>query len=106
MLKLLVMLVSFLLMGLVLFGLRQQRLEVHAQCAALYHEIDDRKDTLRNQREEISRVTNARALTMGLRNAGMETGDALQMRDDRTGRVRRARTVPTVETDLVEPLRR
>jgi len=104
--KLLVTLGFFLLVAMTLFGLRQQQMEIHAQCARLYRDIENRKDTLRNQQLEISRATSAKALTLGLKNAGIDTGDALQMRDGRTGKPRSpAKTMPAIETDLIAPLR-
>ena len=62
MFKLLVTLGTFLLVAMMLFALRQQRLEVHAQCAKLYQEIEGRREVLRGQRVEISRATSPKVL--------------------------------------------
>ena len=53
MFKLLVTLGTFLLVALAVFGQRQQQRDTTAQCISLYHEIDNRRDTLRSQRVEI-----------------------------------------------------
>jgi hypothetical protein len=104
--KLFVTLAAFLLVALALFGLRQQQREISAQCVKMYREIEDHKDTLRSQRVDISRATSPTALATGLKNAGMDPGDALVMRANRTVKKPPApRNASAVETDLIAPLR-
>ena len=94
--KLLAMLVTFLVVGLMLLGLRQRRLELTAECSGLYAHIRGQEETLLGQRVEIAKNTNPWALNASLTNAGVNTGGALKPRRATVGR-----TVPAVETDLV-----
>ena len=100
MLKLLVMLVTFLGVGLALLGLRQHRWELNSQSARIYGQIRERNETLLDQRVAIARVTNPWALVAALKDSGMNTGGALERRGTKVGK-----TPPAVETDLVAPLR-
>jgi hypothetical protein len=94
--KLLAMLVTMLVVGLMLLGLRQRRLELTAECSSLYGHIRSQEETLLGQQVEIAKVTNPWALNQALTGAGWDTGAALKARRATVGR-----TVPTVETDLV-----
>ena len=94
------MLVTILVVGLMLLGLRQRRLELTAECSNLYAHIRDQEETLRGQQVEIAKNTNPWTLNASLTNAGLNTGAALKSRRAAVGR-----TVPTVETDLVAPVR-
>ena len=106
MFKLLVTLVWFLLVGLSLFGLRHQRAELEKQHVDLRRVIERREYTLREHGVPISVVTSQKALVQGLKNAGIDVGDALQMREDRVGRSSAVRRPPAIETDLTAPVRR
>jgi hypothetical protein len=98
-LKLLVMLVSFLMVGRALLALRQHRLELTSQSAAIYQQIRERNESLLDQRVQIARETNPWALAAALKDAGVNTGAALQKRVTQVQTIR-----PQVETDLVAPL--
>ena len=84
MFKLLAMIVTFLAVGLTLLALRQHRLELTSQSAAIYDIIRDRNHTLLDQRVEIARKTNPWAIASALHDSGVNTGDALRIRDTRT----------------------
>ena len=101
MLKLLVMLIAFLGIGLALIGLRQRRWELTSQCAQIYTQIQERNETLLDQRVVIARKTNPWALATALKDSGVDTGSALQPRATSL----KAATLPAVETDLVDPVR-
>jgi hypothetical protein len=104
MFKLLALLVTFLLVALALLALRQHRLELTSQSAAIYDTIRDRHHTLLDQRVEIARRTNPWALAAALNQSGVNTGDALRVRDTTLGAPANSANVPAVETDLVAPL--
>jgi hypothetical protein len=93
--KLLAMLVTFLVVGLMLLGLRQRRLELTAECSRLYGHIGEQNKVLLGQRVEIARRTNPWALNASLKSAGVNTGAALAPRRATAGR-----TLPPGETDL------
>jgi hypothetical protein len=99
-LKLLVMLVTFLGIGLALLGLRQRRLELNSQSVQVYSQIRERNETLLDLDVVIARQTNPWALANNLKQAGVNTGGALEHRGTRIGR-----TPPAVESDLIAPLR-
>ncbi len=98
--KLLAMLVTFLAVALMLVGLRQRRLELTAESAAIYGQIRDRRETLLDLEVEIAQKTNPWALANALQQAGVNTGGAMQPRRASVGR-----SVPSVETDLTAPVR-
>ncbi len=100
MLKLLTMLVAFLLIALMLLGLRQRRMELTSETSALYGQVQDRRERLLNQQVEITGVTNPKTLNQSLANSGMDPGVALHPRNTNA-----RPNVPTVETDLIAPLR-
>ena len=102
--KLLVMLVTFLFVGLALLALRQHRLELTSQSAAIYDTIRDRNHTLLDQRVEIARRTNPWAVASALKDAGINTGQALELRDTQLNKPVASPATPAVETDLVAPL--
>ena len=102
MIKLLVMLVTFLAVALALLGIRQHRLELTSQSAAIYERIRERNETLLDQRVLIARQTNPWTLATALKDSGVNTGTALQPRDTQLGRPLPA--TPAVETDLIAPL--
>jgi hypothetical protein len=86
--------------ALVLVGLRQRRLELTAESAAIYGHIRERTETLLDLEVEIAQKTNPWALANVLQQAGVNTGGAMQPRKATVGR-----SVPTVETDLTAPVR-
>ena len=100
--KLLVMLVVCLAVALALLGLRQRRLELTSQSAAIYQQIEERNQTLLDQRVAISLKTNPIAVKDALQATGVNPGPAFETRDTQIGRP--ASATPTVETDLVAPL--
>jgi hypothetical protein len=99
-LKMLVMLVWFMVVSMVLVGLRQHRLEITSGSASIYDEIRDRRQTLLDQRVEIAKQTNPWALASALQSAGVNTGEALRSRDTTVSGPK----IPKVETDLVAPV--
>jgi hypothetical protein len=99
-LKLLAMLVTFLVVGMMLLGLRQRRLELTAECSRIYAHIRDQNETLMGQRVEIAKVTNPWVLNAALKGSGVNTGAALEPRQGMM-----VRTVPAIESDLVAPVR-
>jgi hypothetical protein len=99
-LKLLAMLVAFLLVALTLLGLRQRRLEITSESAGIYAQIRERNETLLDQRVEISRISNPWTLAANLKNAGVNTGSALENRKPVVGR-----PLPAIEQDLTSPIR-
>ncbi|MGN6370223.1 MAG: hypothetical protein ACTHN5_18355 [Phycisphaerae bacterium] len=103
MLKLLVMLGTFLLLALGMLALRQRRLEMTADAVRIHDQILARRQTLLDQRVQISKRTNPWALAAGLKAAGMDTGGALQERPEATN-VRPGGSAPAVVTDLVAPV--
>lgn len=76
MLKLLFTIVVFLVLGLTVLGLRQQRTEITAATARLHHEITLRKHTLWGQEETIAKRTNPLVLTKGLKASGLLQDEA------------------------------
>jgi hypothetical protein len=98
--KLLAMLVTFLAVALMLVGLRQRRLELTSESAAIYGQIRERNETLLGLDVEIAQQTNPWALASALQKAGVNTGGAMQPRKATVGR-----SVPAVETDLTAPVR-
>src|SRR3954471_3399162 len=100
MVKLLVMLVAFLLVALTLLGLRQHRLELTSESAAIYERIRERNETLLDQRVVIARRTNPWALAAALNESGVDTGDALRARQTRVGEPAPTPGVRPIETDL------
>ena len=70
------MLGTFLLVALAMLALRQRRLEMTADSVRIHDEILTRRQTLLDQRVQISKQTNPWALAAGLKAAGMETGAA------------------------------
>ena len=101
--KLLVMLGTFLLVALAMLALRQRRLEMTAESVKIHDEILARRQTLLDQRVQISKQTNPWALAAGLKAAGMDTGGALEQRPS-TADVRSNNGTPAVVTDLVAPV--
>lgn len=101
MFKLLAMLVTFLVVALLLLGLRQRRLELTSETSAIYAQIRERNETLLDQRVEIAKQTNPWTLAGALKSSGVDTGAALQNRPTSVGRG----ALPMVETDLVAPVR-
>jgi hypothetical protein len=99
--KLLAMLVTFLLVALMLLGLRQRRLELTSETSAIYAEIIKRNETLLDQRVEIAQQTNPWTLAGALTSSGVDTGAALKNRPTSVGRT----ALPAVETDLTDPVR-
>jgi len=98
--KLLTMLVAFLLIALMLLGLRQRRMELTSETSALCGQVQQRKEHLLDQQVQIARVTNPKTLTQSLADSGMDPGAALHPRPHNT------RPSPSgVETDLIAPLR-
>ena len=53
---------------------------------------------------EIARRTNPWAVASALKDAGINTGDALRLRDTQSNSPANGPAVPAVETDLVAPL--
>ncbi len=100
MFKLLAMLLTFLLVGLTLLGLRQHRLELTSKSAAIFAEIQNKEDKIRGQQVDIARETNPWTILAALKQAGINTGDAMQTRSQGAS----GPTVPAIETDLVAPL--
>ena len=100
MLKLLVMLVTFLGVGLALLGLRQLRWELNSQSVKIYSQIREREETKLQQSYAIAQQTNPWALANALKNNGVNTGGALERRGTQAGK-----PLPAIETDLVAPLR-
>jgi hypothetical protein len=101
--KLLVMLGTFLLIALAMLALRQRRLEMTADSVRIHDEILARRQTLLDQRVEISKRTNPWALAAGLKAAGMDTGGALEERPTASAPSQRTGT-SGVETDLLAPV--
>jgi hypothetical protein len=101
-LKLSVMLGTFLLVALAVLALRQRRLEMTADSVRIHDEILARRQTLLDQRVQISKQTNPWALAAGLKAAGMETGGALEQRPLTTNV--KTNSAPAVVTDLVAPV--
>jgi hypothetical protein len=99
-LKLLAMLVTFLVVGLMLLGLRQRRLELTAESARLYEHIRGQNETLLGQEVTIAGISNPWALKDALQKSGVNTGGALERRRTTVGRA-----VPAIETDLTAPIR-
>ena len=95
------MLVALLLVALVLLGLRQRRLELTSETAAIYAQIREKNEALLDQRVEIAKVTNPWAIAGTLTSSGIDTGAALRSRSTSVGRA----PVPAIETDLVDPVR-
>ena len=105
MLKLLVMLVTFLLVALTLLGLRQHRLELTSESAGIYDRIRERNETLLDQRVVITKITNPWALAAALNDSGVDTGEALRSRQTRIGEpAAEPGGVRPVETDLLAPV--
>ncbi|HUO08654.1 MAG TPA: hypothetical protein VM008_10170 [Phycisphaerae bacterium] len=105
MFKLLVMLGTFLLIALSMLALRQRRLEMTADSVRIHDEILARRQTLLDQRVEISKRTNPWALAAGLKAAGMDTGGALEARPStQTPSQRTGAASSGVETDLLAPV--
>ena len=100
MLKLLVMLVTFLGVGLALLGLRQHRLELTSESAKTYALIRDRGESILGNQVDIARVTNPWTLAANLKKTGFNTGSALEKRSGN-----KAQLIPSVEQDLTAPLR-
>lgn len=101
MLKLLFMLLAFLVVGMVLMGLRQRRLELQSDSVTIYDHIRERQEALLDQQAQIARETNPLTLATTLQNKGVNTGAAMQLRDTHVGSP--AESQP-VETDLVAPV--
>ncbi len=102
MFKLLVMLGTFLLVALAMLALRQRRLEMTAESVRIHDEILARRQTLLDQRVQISKQTNPWALAAGLKAAGMDTGGALEQRPSTN--VGSSNSTPAVVTDLEAPV--
>jgi hypothetical protein len=102
--KLLAMLLTFLLVAFALLGLRQHRLELTSESAAIFNRIRERQHTLLDQQVQITRQTNPWAIATALQNAGVNTGEALRPRDTKLGKPANGPAVPAVETDLLAPL--
>jgi hypothetical protein len=102
--KLLAMLMMFLVVALVLLGLRQHRLELTADSVRIYDQIRDRHHTLLDQRVIIARQTNPWALATALKEQGVNTGEALRSRTTQLTPRGGTGITPQVETDLVAPL--
>jgi hypothetical protein len=101
--KLLTMLMAFLLVALGLLGLRQRRLELTSESAKIYSQIRERHESLLDQRVEIAKITNPKALATSLEASGVNTGAALHLRGST---VNRSGNSPTgIETDLTAPVR-
>ena len=100
MFKLLAMLVTFLVVGLTLLGLRQRRLELTAESSRLYTHIREQNETRLEEERQIVGISNPWALKDALQRSGVNTGGALERRRSTVGRV-----VPAIETDLVAPVR-
>jgi cell division protein FtsL len=100
MLKLLAMLMAFLLVALVLLGLRQRRLELTSESSAIYSQIREQNEKLLDLKVVIARQTNPHALADALQNAGMDNGGTLLRRVPAN-----SRSTPAVETDLTAPIR-
>ena len=94
---------TFLLVALAVLALRQRRLEMTAESVKIHDDILARRQTLLDQRVEISKRTNPWALAAGLKAAGMETGGALEERPLTTN-VKTNNSTPAVVTDLVAPV--
>jgi len=102
---LLVMLGTFLLIALAMLALRQRRLEVTSETVKIHDEILARRQTLLDQRVQIARQTNPWALAAGLKAAGMDTGNALEVQPGVSTRsTTNGPATPAIETDLVAPV--
>jgi len=86
-----------------MLALRQRRLEMTAESVRIHDEILARRQTLLDQRVQISKQTNPWALAAGLKAAGMDTGGALEQRPSTTD-ARSSNATPAVVTDLVAPV--
>ena len=95
MMKLLVMLVSFLLLALAILGIRQHRLEVTSQTSRLIDQIEQRKHELWDQDPKITETSNPLALAQNLKSRGL-VGD-IGVKDKREA---------DTPGDLIAPLRR
>jgi hypothetical protein len=99
-LKLLVILLTFLGIGIALLGLRQHRLELNAQSVQIYSQIRDRNEKLLSQNIDLAKATNPWALAANLKHSGVNPGAALERRGTQVGK-----EPPAVESDLIAPLR-
>jgi len=105
MLKLMVMIGAFLLVGLSLLGLRQHRLELTSQTAKLHDQILEREQVMWGQELQIAKTTNPLAVSEGLKTAMPELTAAYLPRG--TAPARGVRTpAPGGDRDLIAPLRR
>jgi hypothetical protein len=110
--KMLMMLGSFLVVALAVLALRQRRLEVTSDVVRIHDEIVARKQTLLDQRVEIAKETNPWTLAASLKASGVDTGDALELRQrggnklgtNGSGGGAAPAARPAVETDLVAPV--
>ncbi len=105
MLKFLAMIGVFLLVGLVLLGLRQHRLELTSQTAKLHDQILDREQVLWGQQEEIARKTNPLAVSAGLKKAMPELTAAYLTGSTPPERGVQSPTHGDADRDLIAPLR-
>jgi hypothetical protein len=103
--KLLVMLGTFLLIALAMLALRQRRLEMYSDAVRIHDQIIARRQTLLDQRVQITKKTNSWALAAGLKAAGMDVGGALESRPSVDSRSPSGGpATPAVETDLLAPV--
>jgi len=103
MLKLLVTICAFLVIAMGVLGLAQYRAEVQSQTVRLHQNIEDKRQVLWNQQVEITRVSNPITLASNLRAAGILPIE--QVSRPRTPPAGARPTTPTVERDLIAPLR-
>ena len=86
MFKLLFTLTVFLVMALLLLGMRQQRLALTSETAKLHNEVLKREQKLWDQQDQIARQTNPLVLTEQIKNLGLEfSHPAPQVRTVRNG---------------------
>ncbi len=107
--KMLMTLGTFLVVALAVLALRQRRLEVTSDVARIHDEIVARKQTLLDQRVEIAKQTNPWTLAASLKASGVDTGDALELRQRSGNKLGTngsgsGAARPAVETDLVAPV--
>ena len=103
MFKLLFILGTFLVVALALLAVRQHRLDLTSESVKIHDEIQAREHSLWDQRAQIAEHTNPWALASGLREAGVDTGAALNPHESQ--RAVTPSAPPAIETDLLAPVR-
>ena len=97
------MLGTFLLIALAMLALRQRKLEMYADTVKIHDEILARRQTLLDQRVEITKKTNSWALAASLKAAGVDVGGALESRPSAESGTNGPQ-IPKVESDLLAPV--